>query len=99
MPKSPVRFAAIGLNHYHIHGMTEALKAAGAELVAVLEPDDELAAPYMAKHPEAKRVRDKRALLEDRSLQVIASASISDERAALGIEVMRHGKDFFVDKP
>ncbi len=99
MPSSPVRFAAIGLNHYHIHGMTEALKAAGATLVSVCEPDDELAAPYLAKHPEAKRVSDRRAILEDKSLQVIASASISDERAALGIEAMHHGKDFFVDKP
>ncbi|MBM3537962.1 MAG: Gfo/Idh/MocA family oxidoreductase [Alphaproteobacteria bacterium] len=99
MPKSPVRFAAIGLNHYHIHGMTDALKAAGATLVSVYEPEDELAAPYMAKHPEAKRVDDKRTILEDKNLQVVASAAISDERAALGIEVMRHGKDFFVDKP
>lgn len=99
MPKSPVRFAAIGLNHYHIHGMTDALKAAGATLVSVYEPEDELAAPYMAKYPEAKRVDDKRTILEDKNLQVVASAAISDERAALGIEVMRHGKDFFVDKP
>jgi predicted dehydrogenase len=99
MPTSPVRFAAIGLNHYHIHGMTDALKAAGATLVAVCEPEDELAAPYMAKHPEARRVSDKRAILEDRSIQVVASASIFDERAALGLEVMRHGKDYFVDKP
>jgi predicted dehydrogenase len=99
MPTLPVRFAAIGLNHYHIHGMTDALKEAGATLVSVYEPEDELAAPYMAKHPEAKRVNDKRAILEDSSLQVVASASIFDERAPLGIEVMRHGKDFFVDKP
>lgn len=95
----PIRFATIGLNHYHIHGMTDALKEAGAVLVAVHEPEDELAAPYLAKHPEAKRLADKRAILEDNTIQVVASASIFDERAALGIEVMRHGKDFFVDKP
>jgi predicted dehydrogenase len=99
MCASAVRFACIGLNHYHIHGMTEALKAAGATLVSVHEPDDELASPFMAKHPEAKRVGDKRAILEDRSIQVVASASIFDERAPLGIDVMQHGKDFFVDKP
>jgi predicted dehydrogenase len=99
MTPPPVRFAAIGLNHDHIHGMTNTLEAAGAVLVSVFEPDDELAAAYLAKHPEAKRVADPRAIFEDRSLQLVASASTPDERAPLGIEVMRHGKDFFVDKP
>src|SRR5207247_7112408 len=31
--------------------------------------------------------------------QLVLSASIPNERAPLGLEVMRHGKDFMVDKP
>src|SRR5262249_3679018 len=41
----------------------------------------------------------EREILEDPSLKLIVSASIPNERAPLGIEVMRHGKDFMVDKP
>lgn len=38
-------------------------------------------------------------MLEDNSIQLIVSASIPIDRAPLGIEVMKHGKDFLVDKP
>lgn len=99
MPTSPVRFSVIGLNHDHIYGMTAALKNAGATLVALHAPEDDLARKFLAAHPEAKRVADQRAILEDASIQVVACAAINARRAALGIEVMRHGKDFFVDKP
>lgn len=42
---------------------------------------------------------DKRAILEDQSIQFVVSATIPDIRAATAIEVMRHGKDIMVDKP
>ena len=100
MPAEPtVRFAAIGLNHYHVHEMVELLKIAGGELVAVHAAEEELAAAFLAKYPEARRVADRRAILEDPAIQLVVSAAINDERAPLGIEAMRHGKDFFVDKP
>jgi predicted dehydrogenase len=98
MPR-PIRFAAIGLNHYHIHGMTQALLGAGGTLVAVHAVEDALAKPYLEKYPQGKRVADKRAILEDKTIDCVLSASISNERAPLGIDVMRHGKDFLVDKP
>jgi predicted dehydrogenase len=37
--------------------------------------------------------------LEDNSIQLIMSSGIPVERAPLGIEVMKHGKDYLVDKP
>lgn len=94
-----IRFAVIGLNHDHIYGMTKALKDAGATLVSVYAPEDDLFARYREKNPEAKRVADKRAILEDTSIQAVLSAAISCERAPLGVEVMRHGKDYMTDKP
>lgn len=33
------------------------------------------------------------------NVKMIASASIPLDRGPLGVEAMRHGKDFFVDKP
>lgn len=97
--QSPIRFAAIGLNHFHIYGQTNLLLRAGAELVAFYAEEPDLAALYQKDYPQAKQVTDKRAILEDESLQLVISAAIPSERAPLGMEVMRHGKDYMSDKP
>jgi predicted dehydrogenase len=97
--KPSLRFATIGLNHQHIYGQTLALLDAGAELVAVHAEEDDLAAAYMKRFPQARRVADRRAILEDGSIPMIVSATIPDTRAATAIDVMRHGKDVMVDKP
>jgi predicted dehydrogenase len=94
-----IKFAAIGLNHNHIYGQTVALLDAGAELVAVHADEDDLAAAYMARFPQARRVADRREILEDTSIPMIVSATIPDTRAATAIEVMQSGKDVMVDKP
>jgi predicted dehydrogenase len=94
-----VRIAAIGLNHDHIYGMTEQLLGAGAELVACHEPDDALATRYTAKFPQAKRVADARAILEDTSIHCVLTAAVNADRADIGIAAMRHGKDVLADKP
>jgi predicted dehydrogenase len=100
MPAKPsLRAAAIGLNHFHIYGMSKALRAAGAEIVCFHEPDDELAQPYGQEFPTAKRVSDRRAVLEDPHVQMVLSAAIPAERHRVGLEAMRHGKDFMSDKP
>jgi predicted dehydrogenase len=96
---TPIRVATIGLNHTHIYDMTRAVLDAGAELVAVYSEEDELAAAYLETFPQAKRVTDKRAILEDPSIELVLSATIPDVRAASAIEVMCHGKDVMVDKP
>ncbi len=38
-------------------------------------------------------------VLEDESIQLIASAAIPDERAGIGVAAMRHARDYFSDKP
>ena len=95
----PLRIAAIGLNHSHIYGQTRALLDAGAKLVAFHAPEDDLAADYGRAFAQARRVQDKRTILEDPSIALVVSATIPDVRAATAIEVMRHGKDVMVDKP
>ena len=94
-----IRFAAIGLNHSHIYGQTRHLLNAGAELVAVHADEDDLVAAYQQAFPQAKRVADKRAILDDPSIAMVVSSIVPDIRAALAVEVMRHGKDVMVDKP
>ncbi|MFM2422222.1 MAG: hypothetical protein RL291_752 [Pseudomonadota bacterium] len=97
--KRSIRFATIGLNHNHIYGQTKCLVDAGAELVAVHAVEDDLVAAYQKVFPQAKRVNDERAILEDSSIQLIVTAITPDERAQLAIRAMRHGKDVMADKP
>ena len=94
-----MRFGVIGLNHNHIYGMTDLLLDAGAELVAFFAPEPELVAEFARRYPQAPRARSAEEILESSSIQLIASASIPDERAGLGVSTMRHGKDYLVDKP
>ncbi len=96
---SRIKFAVIGLNHGHIYGQTEAVIRGGGELVSFFAPEDDLAAEYAKRFPQAKRAREEREILEDPSLKLVLSAAIASERAPLGVRVMRHGKDFMADKP
>jgi len=93
-----VRFAVIGIDHRHIFGQVDTLLAAGAELVSFC-PKGDLLEWFVEKYPQAKPVDDPRRILEDSTIQLVVSAGIPCERAPLGIEVMRHGKDFMSDKP
>jgi predicted dehydrogenase len=94
-----IRFAAIGLTHSHIEGQSDCLLRAGAEFVAFHEPLDELALPFAQKYPQAKRVADRRAILDDPAIQMVITAAIPSERAEIALAAMRHGKDVMTDKP
>jgi predicted dehydrogenase len=94
-----IKFAAIGLNHGHIYGQTEAVIRGGGELVWVHAKEPELVAAYQKRFPQARLARSEKEVLEDGSIQLVVSASIPNERAPLGVAVMRAGKDFMVDKP
>src|SRR5439155_3158555 len=61
------------------------------------EPD--LAARFGRRYPRATPAGDRREILEDPRIHLVVSAAIPCERAPLGIEVMRHGKDYMSDKP
>jgi predicted dehydrogenase len=97
--KPRIRFSAIGLNHGHINGQCEAVKRGGGELVSFYAKEPDLAAAFTKRFPEAKLARSEKEILEDKSIQLVVSASIPNERAPLGIQVMRHGKDYMADKP
>jgi predicted dehydrogenase len=94
-----LRFAVIGINHAHIHGQIDCLLRAGAEFVGFHAPEDDLAKPFAERYPQAPRAADRKRLLEDTSISLIASAGIPFDRAPLGIDAMRHGKDYMTDKP
>lgn len=94
----PIRFAVIGVNHPHINSMTAAVLRGGGELVAVFAKESDLAAAFTKRYPQARLARSEQEIL-DSDVQAVLSAAIPDERAPLGIRVMRHGKDYMADKP
>jgi predicted dehydrogenase len=94
-----IRFAAIGLNHAHIYGQTRLMLRAGAELVSFYAPEPDLVTQYSQAFPQARLAGSQAEILEDPAIHLVLSAGIPCERAPLGIEVMRHGKDYMSDKP
>ncbi len=97
--QSKVRFAVIGLNHGHIYDQVNILLEAGAELAAFYALEENLASAFAKTYPQAVQAESVRQILEDPAIQLVTSAAIPNERAPLGVEVMRHGKDFLSDKP
>ena len=97
--KYSVRFAVIGLDHNHINGMTAAVQRGGGELVAVYATSPEAIAGFRKRFGDVKVARSEDEILNDPSIQLVAGAPIPDQRAPLGIRVMRHGKDYLSDKP
>jgi predicted dehydrogenase len=107
-PKGPVRpvcrpgefrFAAIGLDHGHIYAQCNGLLGAGGQLVWVYDPDPAKVARFCQTYPGVKPARCEAEVLEDPSVQLVASAPVPCQRGPLGLRVMDHGKDYFTDKP
>lgn len=97
--KESIRFSVIGLNHGHIYGQVAALLEGGGKLVSVYAKEADLLKNFTRRYPDAKVASSEDDILEDNSIQLIASASIPSDRAPLGIKAMKSGKDFMADKP
>ena len=94
-----IKFSVIGMNHGHIYGQVEAVTRGGGELVSFYAKEEDLAAAFAKRYPQAKQAKSEAEILDDKSIQLILSSGIPDERAPLGIRVMKSGKDYMVDKP
>ncbi|MBN8826262.1 MULTISPECIES: Gfo/Idh/MocA family oxidoreductase [unclassified Spirosoma] len=94
-----IRFSVIGMNHGHIYGQVGAVQRGGGELVSFYAKEPDLAAEFAKRFPQAKQAKSEAEILEDKSIQLVLSSAIANERAPLGIRVMKAGKDFMSDKP
>jgi predicted dehydrogenase len=92
------RFAAIGLDHGHIYGQCNGLTEAGADLVAVYDPDPAKVAAFVNTFPQVRIARSAQEILQDPTIQLVAGAAVPCDRGPLGVRVMQHGKDYFTDK-
>lgn len=97
--KPRIRFSVIGINHGHINSQVETVISGGGEFVSFYAKEPDLSAAFAKNFPQAKIARSEDEIINDKSIQLVVSAAIPDERAPLGIRVMRAGKDFMADKP
>src|SRR5580704_8016421 len=98
-PKYHIKFAVCGMSHDHINGMVGAIQRGGGELVAAWGGEEDKLAAFTKRFPDVKVVKTQDEILNDPSVQLVLSSQIANERAPLGIRVMKHGKDFLSDKP
>lgn len=94
-----IRFAIVGLDHDHWQNHARMLLDAGAELAAVYSDKPELAAGFQQRYPGVPLAPALDAILDDRSIDVVAGSAMPAERANISIQAMRHGKDVLADKP
>ena len=99
VPASRIKFAVIGMNHGHIYGQVEAVTRGGGELVSFFAKEPDLTAAFAKRYPNAKQAKSEAEILDDKSIQLVLSSGIPDERGPLGVRVMKAGKDYMVDKP
>jgi predicted dehydrogenase len=95
-----MRFGVIGLDHRHIYHMVGGLLDVGATC-AGYDPktsDPRVFEGFRERFPTLQAVR-RHELLDDPTINIIVSAAIPSNRAAIAVDAMMHGKDVMVDKP
>lgn len=94
-----IKFSVIGMNHGHIYGQVDAVTRGGGQLVSYYAKEPDLLAAFAKRYPQARQAMSEGEILEDKSIQLVLSSAIANERAPLGVRVMKSGKDFMADKP
>jgi predicted dehydrogenase len=96
---SAFAFGVIGINHGHVYEQTQVMIDANCRLKAFHAKEDDLAEAFAKRFPDATRVSDERAILEDDEINLVVGAGILAERAPMAVRAMLHGKDVMLDKP
>jgi predicted dehydrogenase len=97
---TPLRFAAIGIDHRHVYGMAANMVEAGAEFVGWwTEGHPNTEEGFVKRFPDVPRAQDAAALLDDPSIELILLSGIPCDRAGWAVRAMEAGKDVMSDKP
>lgn len=95
-----MKFAAIGLDHLHIAGMSKNLMAEGAEFVGWWTEGEPMTLSGFKKTlGEIPQVASPEVLLDDPEVDMILTAAVASDRADWAIRAMQAGKDVMADKP
>jgi len=97
---APRRFALVGIDHAHVLDHLNGLRRAGALCVAYCPQSTvpALVQAVAAAAPEAE-ARERDAILEDPTIDIVCINAVPNERAGLALRAMRAGKHVLVDKP
>ncbi len=98
MSKPFIAFAAVGAAHPHVHGQVNALLDAGAHFKWFYDADPAVCATMASQYnvPIARQLDE---IFADNDVRLVVGTPIPDERSALGITVMQHGRDYLCAKP
>ena len=95
-----LKLGVIGIDHGHIFGMLANMAREGCTCSKWWSEGTPVTQEKFERlHPEIARVSDRRAILEDPTIDMILISAVPADRAALAIEAMEAGKDVMVDKP
>ncbi len=86
--------AVVGTDHVHVVELTQQLVAAGAQVRAIVATEDGIGPWLASQYPDARTGDPYR---DD--VDIVVTAAIPSERAAIAVEAMRAGKDVVADKP
>jgi predicted dehydrogenase len=86
--------AVVGTDHLHVVELTQQLVAASAEVRAVVATENGIGPWLASQYPDA-RTDDPYA--DD--VDIVVTAAVPSERAAITLEAMHAGKDVVADKP
>lgn len=97
---TPLKMAALGLEHRHIFGMAQNMIDAGVEFVGWWnDREPALRASFEKRFPDVPEFADKSDILNNPDIDLILIAAKPVDRADLAIEAMDAGKDVMADKP
>jgi predicted dehydrogenase len=98
-PADRVNVAVIGAGGRGVDNIRDLL-AAGANLVALCDCDESNAADSFAKHPQARRQRDWRRLLDaSKDIDAVLVSTPDHNHAVISIAAMQLGKHVYCEKP
>lgn len=96
----PLQFAALGIDHRHIFGMSGNMQNSGAEFVSWwTEGAPDTQESFEKRFPDVPKVEELSDILGNSDIDLVLIANIPSKRAELAIAAMEAGKDVMVDKP
>ncbi|MGD0646364.1 MAG: Gfo/Idh/MocA family oxidoreductase [Acidobacteriaceae bacterium] len=98
-PKYSIKFSVCGMSHDHIYGMIGAVQRGGGVLVSAWAGEPDKLETFKKRFPDVKIVATQDEIVNDKSIQLVLSSQVANERAPLGVRMMKAGKDFLSDKP
>ena len=94
-----MRFGVVGYGAFgRLHAQSIS-RVESAALVAICARSDEAAASAVAEFPGVTIHRDHRALVQDRSVDVVAVVTPNHTHAEIGVAALDAGKDLLLEKP